>query len=251
MTKHSPHYFISTSTSSPPSFEKKTIDIPLDSPSLQPKFLTDVVLKWQSFAYANIDFIANNILNDKGNGYFVDLAASEWKFHSNTFMFEHFNMWKGVCIELNPKFLPGLLSNRKCDIYTNPVSNTTGQSVKFTVEKGVASGISTNSSETTIDLTTVTLMDILIHANAPAVIDFLSLNTNGAEYTALQTFDFSKYTFLVVAIDRPPLALHQLLVKNEYTFVYEMVYMTKCLYIHKSLPNHEQVMKKYYKHHNA
>ena len=59
--------------------------------------------------------------------------------------------------------------------------------------------------------TSVTLGDILDHANAPKTIDYLSLDIEGAEYDALSTFDFGKYTFLSMSIERPTSKLRALL----------------------------------------
>ncbi len=94
-------------------------------------------------------------------------------------------------------------------------------------------------------------MDILEHAKAPKLIDYLNLNVNGTEHFALEKFDFSKYTFSTITVERPPLKLHDLLLRHDYSYVYEITYMNSVLYVHKTLHNHAHVMKKYYISHHS
>lgn len=48
----------------------------------------------------------------------------------------------------------------------------------------------------------VSLTDLLLAHNAPRVIDYLSLDIEGAEEAALSTFDFHAFKFLVLSIER-------------------------------------------------
>ena len=59
----------------------------------------------------------------------------------------------------------------------------------------------------------------LNHAKAPSTIDYLSLDIEGAELDALKAFDFAKYRFLVLTIERPVAALRALLRQNGYSFL--------------------------------
>ena len=47
--------------------------------------------------------------------FFVDLAANDALYLSNTFVLEK-NGWEGVCIEANPEYWYGLASFRTCTI---------------------------------------------------------------------------------------------------------------------------------------
>ena len=49
---------------------------------------------------------------------------------------------------------------------------------------------------------TTSLVSILDHFHAPSVIDYLSLDVEGAESSVLQSIDFSKVTFGVLLIER-------------------------------------------------
>ena len=68
---------------------------------------------------------------------------------------------------------------------------------------------------------TVSLLTILQMFNAPKVIDFLSLDVEGAETYIMKGFPFEEYTFLCLTIERPKDELKDLLHKNGYKQVLE------------------------------
>ena len=225
------------------------------------------------------DHITLDMLDDKKGGYFVDLAAHDWRSGSNTYIMELYNSWSGICIEANPADLDGLLGNRKCDLYVNPVGLTTGQKLQFHFHKkglnpGAYSGLvgsdfdnksNVTSDGVRADVWTVSLEDILEHSRAPTTVDYLSLDIEGAEYFALKHFPFDKRKFLVMTIERPTRPLHVLLVKNGietsspnhlsaphpyvgYVFVKEISGgdYGECLYLHNSVPKLHALMEKHH-----
>jgi FkbM family methyltransferase len=247
-----PHYY--ELDKSHVTFENKTMELPKNAASLQSNFLIDKSAPWKFHSQAKQDCTINSLFNDKNGGYFVDLAANDWSELSNSLMLEYYNDWRGVCIEPNPIYLEGLLSNRKCAVYVNPTSSTTGETVKFSF-KGVAGGIVGNefdnkegSTKGLTELVTVTLTSILDHAKAPSVIDYFSLDVEGAEYHVLSSFAFDRYTFLTITIERPSNKIHRLLAEHGYRFVNELATFGDCLYIHHTLPNFVEYMNK---HHNT
>jgi len=72
---------------------------------------------------------------------------------------------------------------------------------------------------------TVSLRDLLMTHNAPKAIDFLSIDTEGNEFSILQDFDFNEYTFNVICVEHNYTnardQLFKLLVKNGYKRVFE------------------------------
>ena len=83
--------------------------------------------------------------------------------------------------------------------------------------------------------TTVTLQEILDHVRAPPVIDYLSLDIEGAEYDALKSFDFTAYRFQALTIERPVKELRALLREKSYVFVKDNGCFGDQLWVHSSL----------------
>jgi hypothetical protein len=53
----------------------------------------------------------------------------------------------------------------------------------------------------TIQIPTISLLDVLDNANAPSFIEYMSLDTEGSEYEILENFDFEKYTFGLIDVE--------------------------------------------------
>jgi hypothetical protein len=157
-------------------FELRTKELPTDAASLRKNFHTaSPSLPFKSHSQQQLqDMLVLELLQDKPEGYFVDLAANDWSHLSNSFVLEYYNRWRGICIEPDPQYLVGLLANRKCTIFVNPVSSANGDRIKFNFG-GVYGGIvgndfdNKNAVHDSVDMYTVTLESILDLVQAPQV----------------------------------------------------------------------------------
>ncbi len=193
-------------------------------------------------------WVVKELFNFKKKGYFVDLAATDGFHENNTFFLEKRLKWKGICIEPNKEFYINLKKNRDakcfCKIITSKKSD-----VEYLINGGVGgiigdkfdnnkknrkkliqkarrkNKIETRKSET--------LYNLLKKAKAPKVIDYLSLDVEGAEYEVFKNFPFKEYVFLSMTIERPPKELNRLLFNNGYKFVKN--FKVDGFYIHKSM----------------
>jgi FkbM family methyltransferase len=248
-TEYPGYYTWSSQTNS---FDKTCLSLPSDARSLKLDFISAKPSeRWVTHSQSGQDMLMLTIFNDMENGYFIDLAANDWKHISNSYLLEGFNNWKGVCIEPNPMYIVGLLSNRKCKIFTNPVGQKNGETVTFNL--GAANGgivgnefdnVQEKPGDTTFE--TVTLTTILDFVSAPTKIQYLSLDVEGAEYIAMKGFNFEKYTIYAMTVERPKGKLHALLTKNGFVFIYMFSHFGECLYLHHSLPNFEAMLKKFH-----
>jgi hypothetical protein len=250
-TKDYPGYYKWNSTIS--SFDKICLTLPVDARSLKPDFLTTAPPeKVVSHSQSGQDMLIKTIFNDMPNGYFIDLASNDWDKLSNSYVLEGFNNWNGVCIEPNPQYHGGLLCNRRCKIFVNPVGLQNGEKVTFNIGGGVYGGIVggefDNAQKKTGDVTyeLVTLTTILDFVYAPRQIQYLSLDVEGAEYLAMKNFNFEKYTIYAMTVERPKPKLHSLLAKNGFVFTYVLTVFGECLYLHHSLPNFGEMFSKFY-----
>lgn len=236
-------------------FDEKRLDLPLSAPSMSKTFDTDPPKeKFWLRSPGHQDQMVLNVFNDKSKGYYVDLATNQYRDSSNTYVIEYFNEWRGICIEANPMYIEEIQIYRRCKLISSPVSDEVNQIIRFSAFKkgngGIVNGeMATNSVEDSRDLllNTTTLTHILDFAKAPQVIDYLSLDIEGAEYLALKKFHFHKYKFLMITIERPVKQLHFLLVKHGYRFVRLMDgNFGETFYLHKEIENFDFLMSKYH-----
>lgn len=211
------------------------------------------------------DRLLVKIMNHKLNGFFVDLGANHYHHLSNSYMLETIMGWKGVCIEPNEVYLYGLLTQRTCKVVQAVISDTTGATVRFR-KRGVIGGIigeeysnkaySIRGQKTTSkgsgvvvgtrneeELTTVRLQHVLEYLHAPPKMDLLLADIEGGEWAALRSFNFEKYTFHAIIVERPRRELHTHLVAHQYHFLLEKggdVY-----YLHKDYPSFHKMMKRF------
>ena len=121
----------------------------------------------------------------KKNGYFLDVGAYDGIQISNTYFLEKELGWSGICIEANPSVFNSLALNRKSLNLNVAVSNYQG------VGMFLDDSISTDGRGVNVDFDT--LNNILEKSEAPEIIDYLSIDIEGHEFTVLEDFDFSKW----------------------------------------------------------
>jgi len=82
---------------------------------------------------------------------------------------------------------------------------------------------------------TISLLDMLDKYQAPRLIDFLSIDTEGSEYEILRDFDFSRYHFRVITCEHnyTPMRekIYELLTRNGYTRVFTEISFNDDWYI--------------------
>ena len=150
---------------------------------------------------------------NKKEGFFIEIGASDGIDLSNTYLLETQYNWKGICCEPIPEHFEKLVKNRPNSLcYKEAVYNTSGLTLSFDIanESTLFSGITehidkhkatVNKSKTTIKVKTISLLDVLNDAKAPAFIEYMSLDTEGSEFEILKNFDFGKYTFGLIDVE--------------------------------------------------
>ena len=137
------------------------------------------------------------------NGYFLDVGSGHGTIGSNTKALEEIG-WTGICVDPFHTHMEG----RTCLMVKEVVSSEPGKTVKFHTHAGLG-GIADTlgkwkeeaSKSPAVELTTVTLGQILERAKAPTFIHFLSLDIEGAELDALRGVDLNTYRFGAMAIE--------------------------------------------------
>ena len=158
------------------------------------------------------DLFVLSVLNYKRNGFFVEFGATNGVDLSNTYLLEKEYGWKGILAEPARCWHSALKQNRSCDIETQCVWKDTGSLLAFNEVKSAelstihdySSGdmhIDARKDGMIYDVRTISLIDLLQKYNAPSVIDYLSIDTEGSEFEILSNFDFSKFSFKVITCE--------------------------------------------------
>ena len=217
-----------------------------------------------------------DLTNAKTDGYFVEAGAADGIRWSNTYVLEKHLNWQGICVEPIDGLYELLIKNRKiCEniclyseekeiefleyvIYDLPRTNLLDALYKYSGYSGIKKHIHESRHEAyhrynkfykrwdniptgnTIKKHTITLESLLDKHNAPNIIDYISLDTEGSELAILKNFPFNKYTVMAFSIENrycDDLLKHKgyIQVKNKFDN-----YVDEYYYIH---PNHQSIKK--------
>lgn len=144
-------------------------------------------------------FYKDIVFENKKTGYFVEVGALDGMRMSQSFIFEHMG-WGGIVVEPNPVWTEELNKLRKCNISIEAISNENGKATFESREIPAFSGLksSVNASRTSdilseFDVDTITLCGLFDKFDAPNTIDWVSIDTEGAELDILTKY-FSENT---------------------------------------------------------
>lgn len=176
------------------------------------------------------DLFALSHLDFKTGGFFVEFGATNGVELSNSYLMETEFGWSGILAEPGRGWHDLLRQNRKAIIDTRCVWSRSGEKISFTqTRNGLNSAISSfvKSSRRlqgqSYEVETVSLDDLLDQHNAPQVIDFLSIDTEGSELDILGAVDFDRWSFRVLTVEHAHLPqqdeIHTLLSAQGYTRV--------------------------------
>jgi FkbM family methyltransferase len=154
------------------------------------------------------DIFALLLCRRKYNGYFVEFGACDGVTSSNTWTLEKEFAWTGLLAEPALCWHDALRENRSCDIDMRCVSDITGAMIELHEgEMALVSSLDRSHKflgtvNRSYEVPTVTLGDLLEDYDAPAHIDFLSVDCEGHERQALSTLDFDKYSFDFICVEQ-------------------------------------------------
>jgi len=203
-------------------------------------------------------WVIKDIFRGKRGGYFLDLAAANGIHLSNTYYLERNFGWNGICVEANKHLFEQLKKNRKCICDNSCIDEKKGK-VQF-INNAEIGGIVDEDTDNSLKLRkdlleenkdkitwkeTITLKDLLVKYNSPKIIDYFSLDVEGAEERILKRFPFNEYTFLALTIERPTVLLNRILSENGYIFIRKSDICNDfdSFYVHSSIENLDSIRK--------
>ena len=130
------------------------------------------------------------MLNNKRNGYFLDIGACEGVYHSNTWYLEKELGWTGVCVEPAKVPFARLIGERNCSCVNKAVYNKAGVTLFHEYKNDLWRG---HIDTVGYPIECITLTDLIKEFDVPKIIDYISINIEGLEYEILTGFPFKEY----------------------------------------------------------
>lgn len=171
---------------------------------------------WQHLSCAQLgqDLWVLEQLGWKRDGFFVEFGATDGVLLSNSLLLEKHFGWRGICAEPNPRLFQRLQQNRTCILSPACVYRSSGERMRFVLADAFGGLEDLGQDDQHVDkrkayaavgdlieVTTTSLMDLLAQHDAPAVIDYLSIDTEGSELVILEGVDWNRYQFRCITVE--------------------------------------------------
>lgn len=188
-------------------------------------------------------------LEEKQDGFFIEVGVGGGRSISNTYMLEKYFGWSGILVEPNRSSHETIVECRTSYLDKRAAASRSGRSLRFQeiVGAGEHSRIAgtvghklQNATVKEYQVTTVTLDELLGERSAPREIDYLSLDTEGSEIDILKGLDLSRFCFKVMTIEhnfdaRTMAELDRILVPKGYRVVLPHISAIDSWYVHESV----------------
>ena len=158
------------------------------------------------------DLLVVHLLGGKRAGFFVEFGATNGLDLSNTLLLENNYGWRGILAEPAKRWRSELMANRQANIEFQCVWSESGKKISFsetsygelsTITDFVGSDYHEEARRGAIvyEVETISLNDLLAKYNAPRIIDYMSIDTEGSEFEILSKFDFENYDVSILTIE--------------------------------------------------
>lgn len=191
------------------------------------------------------------LTKNKTQGYFIDLAANDPVHWSNTLGLERLLNWTGLCIEANPAYWHRLSTLRSCTVIGAVVGKNADEAIEFTMDEHMGGIVDGSFDNKKSDLSksakrfTADLARTFEQFKVPPIIDYLSLDVEGAEEYIMNSFPYSNYRFRFLTVERPSDPLIAKLKDNGYNLVKKLVFFGDTLFAHESEPSVDTIIQRY------
>lgn len=180
--------------------------------------MRNVQIKYYS-QYQQDKYLDEVVFKKKENGFFLDIGAHDGVSLNNTYFFEKYRNWNGICIEPIPEVFNELNKNRQCIKIRGCISDKKGKA-SFLRLKGYTEMLSGLINEydirhlyrieaeiqqyggdkEIIEVECFNINDLLSEYNI-SYIDYCSLDVEGAELNILRSIDFENISIDVFTIE--------------------------------------------------
>jgi len=205
---------------------------------------------FRSYSQLLQDTVIQAIFPSKG--FFIDLAANEWQYISNTYSLETYAGWDGICIEPNSFYWEGHLK-RRCTLIGAVVSTSKNELVHFSTNNGAMGGIVSRDTDNKPTgkiksggvkrFHTVDILEVFRKFSVPQIIQYVSLDIEGAEERIIESFPFDTYTISALSIERPNKNVLAILKKQNFVEIGVLGNFGEVLYLNNKIENFMEKLK--------
>lgn len=184
-------------------------------------------------------YVHEHFFKDFSNGFFVDIGAHDGISYSNTYFFEKYLGWTGICVEPLPNVFEKLRKNRACICVNACICDVAGTG-KFLEIRGapemlsgliakydarhydrVRSELRQGGSSRVIDVPCITFNDLMEKYNITHI-DYLSVDTEGGEFDIIASIDLKNIDIDIIDVEvnfEDQTNIREYLTQNGYRFV--------------------------------
>lgn len=195
-------------------------------------------------------WVAEIVFEGKTGGYFVDIGANDGVWLSNSYVLEKTFGWTGLLVEADDRFYASLRKHRSAALAPVCLDAKAGFTEFYRPSKKTGCGgivdVDTDAKPNVMEwrrnegeiydvvrANTQRIDTIFEEYGVPEVIDYLSIDVEGAEHRVFQAFDFSRHRMRTMTVERPKPPLKTVLSQNGYVEVGQIKFDT--FYVHKDL----------------
>jgi len=164
-------------------------------------------------------YIYQTFFKNKKNGFFLDIGAHDGIDKSNSFFFEKYMDWNGICVEPIPEVFERLRNNRNCICVNSGISDKNGVATFWKIEgySEMLSGLEENYNEQhkqrikkeitehggILNEIQIDILDIntLLRNNNIQHVDYCTIDVEGSEEKILSVLDSKEFDISVFTIE--------------------------------------------------
>lgn len=150
-----------------------------------------------TYSQAGQDIWVLETLQNKKNGFFLDVGAYDGVKYSNSYILEKDYSWNGLMIEAHPCNFENIKKIRTSILAPYAISDENG-TVIFEDDCGTGSKVSKGKG---FEVPTITFEKLFELYDVPEIIDYISLDIEGYEYKSLTKFPFNKYKCRLLTVE--------------------------------------------------
>lgn len=164
------------------------------------------------FSHVRQDEWVAKVFAGRAGGYFLDFGAFDGVDLSNTAYLEREMNWRGICVEPNPSYYPMLCASRNVICVNLALWPESRQVLPMVDAHGLSSFESLKANDSNaamrdrsikrvVNVDTINPTELLDRFEAPTVIEYMSLDVEGAEYDVLTGLDLARYDIRLMTIE--------------------------------------------------